>query len=143
MGLTNNATQARGRGFFKFNSTLLKDNNYINIIKDTIMNFMEDNGQMTNKGLLWDCLKCLIRGKTISYSSAKAKQRNSCERELLRKIQSLEANLNEQNLDEYNSLKIDLEQIISLKAQGTMLRSKAKIIEENEKPTKFFLNQAN
>ena len=75
---------------------------------------------MTNKGLLWDCLKCIIQSKTISYSSAKARQRNEHEKEQLKNIQILESNLNEQNFDEYNSLKIELEQIISLKAQGNM-----------------------
>ena len=53
-----NETQPRGRGFFKFNTLLLKDRKYVEMIKQEIMEFTESNKNLENKGLLWDCLKC-------------------------------------------------------------------------------------
>ena len=131
----------RGRGFFKFNNSLLQDKSYVDLIKDTIQTFHADNIKMENKGLLWDCLKCKIRGVTISYASAVAKERRKNETELLNRIQQLEISLNEDNIDELNTCKKELEQIYMIKAKDIMLRSKAKLVECDEKPTKYFLRQ--
>ena len=52
-------SQKPGRGFFKFNSTLLKDLSYVKKTKEIIKNF-KDNLSQTNGGLNWDVLKCEI-----------------------------------------------------------------------------------
>ncbi len=66
-------TQNPGRGFFKFNGSLLKDSVYIKEIKEKINIFKENNQNEINKGLLWDTLKCEIRVFSIVYSTAKKK----------------------------------------------------------------------
>ena len=132
----------RGRGFFKFNNSLLHDKEYVVLIKNTIKECNTET-KLDDKGLLWDYLKCKIRGITISYSVAKAKQNRILESELLHKIRDLETNLSTDNLDEYNTYKKELEMIYTHKGKGAMLRSKAKVIEEDEKPTRYFLRQEN
>lgn len=134
-------TQPRGRGFFKFNSMLLKEEEYVEMIKDTIEQFSRENINMTNKAILWDCLKCLIRGKTISYATAQARKRKQMENYLVEKINSLEKNLTDNNMDEYQTYKAELESIYDMKSKGIVMRSKARTIDTNEKPSKFFLNQ--
>ena len=136
-----NEKQTRGRGFFKFNSMLLKDKDYVTMIKDTIDQFSQENVHTIDKAILWDCLKCVIRGKTISYSTARAKKQKQMENYLLKKIEALEKNLTENNMDEYKTYKAELESIYDVKSKGEILRSKARIIDLNEKPSKFFLNQ--
>ena len=74
-------TLIRGRGFWKFNVQLLKDLDYVNLINSEISNIeKEDNIQ--DKSLLWNFIKCRLRGKTISYAAYKTKQQRARERDL-------------------------------------------------------------
>ena len=69
-------TWVRGRGFWKFNVELLKDPDYINLINSELSKIgKEDNIQ--DKSLLWDFIKCRLRGKTTCYSTYKAKQKKA------------------------------------------------------------------
>ena len=65
----------RGPGFWKFNCSLLQDDNYIKLIKETIQETITDNPN-TEPPLLWDTVKCKVRGVSINYSSRKAKANN-------------------------------------------------------------------
>ena len=51
--------------------------------------------------------------------------------------------MDESCVDEYNSYKPELDRLYTIKAKGSMVRSKAKFIEFNEKPTKYFFNTEN
>ena len=53
-------SQQKGRGFFKFNSTLLKDPLYVDEIKNIIKDSKNNPTQEQNLGLMWDTLKCQI-----------------------------------------------------------------------------------
>lgn len=55
----------------------------------------ENNNDMVNKALLWDYIKCEIRGATISYASFKAKQRRQQETFLINQLGFLEQNIDE------------------------------------------------
>ena len=60
----------RGPGFWKLNTSYLTDTDYIQLIKDTIMQTVRDN-EGANSKLLWDTMKCKIRGASIKFSSDK------------------------------------------------------------------------
>ena len=83
MSLKIRNSQTKGRGFYKFNSALLKDQTYINGIMSVIANFKVTHAEESNLGLLWDALKSEIRGFSISYGTAKAKEKRRHEKELL------------------------------------------------------------
>lgn len=78
-----------------------------------------------------------IRGVTISYSSFKKKQRDKQERSLLEDIEKLESNPHV-NIDLVSEKKLELEGLRKEKLQGHVIRSRAKWVEEGEKPTKYF-----
>ena len=80
-----------------------------------------------------------IRGKTISFSSYKSKQRKDREFFLIKQIETLEKNINETNIDELNLLQQELSNIRETKLKGSFIRSRVKWIDEGEKPTKYFL----
>ena len=80
-----------------------------------------------------------IRGKSISYSSYKKKTMNSAEQELIKKIQEEEDNLEEESVPKIEQMKQQLKEIRVNKMQGILIRSRANIIKNGEKPTKFFL----
>ena len=75
-------TWLRGRGFWKFNVELLKDLDYVNLINSEISNIEKEDNNIQDKSLLWDFIKCRLRGKTISYAAYKAKQQRARERDL-------------------------------------------------------------
>jgi len=60
-------SQKRGRGFWKFNSALLKDMDYIDLIKNKITQCCKIYTDFKNKALLWDVIKCELRMVTVSY----------------------------------------------------------------------------
>ena len=90
--------QARGKGYWKFNNSLLKDRKYIKIVKDTInevlsLHLKETKGAnnenknnnnnndrdenkefIINDQLLLETILMMIRGETIKYSSFKKKK---------------------------------------------------------------------
>ena len=82
----------RGRGYWKFNNTLLKDKDYVSLIKNTIDDVTKtyvsnennlNHGNISNEEiqfhindqLFLETLLMMIRGNTIKYSSEKKKKR--------------------------------------------------------------------
>ena len=53
----------RGRGLWKLNTGLHLDNEYINVIKDTINIAKLDAQNLQNKNLVWDFIKCRIQNR--------------------------------------------------------------------------------
>ena len=59
-------TIKRAAGFWKFNTSLLKDDRYIKLTIETIQETVLDNPN-TEPPLLWDTIKCKIRGMSIKF----------------------------------------------------------------------------
>ena len=139
--LTN--TQSRGKGFWKFNSSLLLDPEYVVKIKQVIVENDKKYEDLKNKALLWDVIKCDIRSHTISYASWKAKQQKLLLSNLHSQLEILEQKLNDGlNVQkEFTTTKNKLEKLIGDKAQGSYIRSRSIHIESNEKSNKYFLQQ--
>ena len=131
-------SQKRGRGFFKFNASLLKDVDYVSKINNLIDNYLEVNKDETNDALKWDYLKCEIRGLTISHASFKAKEKRKQINCLKNRLASLEINLSDKNMNIYKNVKSELEQIFKEEAKGHYIRSRSHIIEESPENLKYF-----
>ena len=65
----------RGPSFWKFNSSLLEDEDYINLVNDKYNDWLEEGKDIQDPRVLWDFIKYKIRYVTISYSKQKAKKR--------------------------------------------------------------------
>ena len=134
----------RGKGYWKLNCSHLKNQDYIDLIKRTITTTAEINKD-ANPNLLWDTIKMSIRGESIKYGASKKKEVNEIMIKIERDIQLLEeqavnANLTEHQSQQLNSKKIELDQIISSKAEGAYIRSRAQNYEEGERNSKYFFN---
>ena len=81
-----------------------------------------------------------VRGRSISYSAYKKKKQVSEEEELIQNIKNLEENSYERNIEEIHNKQEQLEKLRKNKLQGIWIRSRAKWIEEGEKPTRYFCN---
>ena len=67
--------EKRGRGFWKMNTSLLHDQDYLMKIRNVIQYCKQKYESLEDKRLLWDTMKCEIRAETISFSCHKAKTR--------------------------------------------------------------------
>ena len=147
----------RGKGLWKFNNSLLKDVQYLNIINEKILetkrqycnypqnvkiNDIPDSDLELNidDQLFFEMLLMEIRGKTISYSSFKKKQEKDKENKIIEEISRLEEkdDMTNINLDDIENKKKELQELRQTKLKGSILRSKAQWIVEGEKPTKYF-----
>ena len=79
-----------------------------------------------------------LRGKAISYSSYKHKERNTKEKYLIDSITEMENNLKENNMKNLENLKIQLNDIRQEKLKVHIIRSRAQHTDKGEKPTKYF-----
>ena len=87
-----------GKGFWKFNSSLTKDQNYIIEIKKLIRNFSNKNESPFNRQLKWELLKYEVRKFTIKYTKNLAKEKRQQITNLENQLKKLEENLDEDNL---------------------------------------------
>lgn len=132
-----------GKGLWKFNSSLLHDIQYLEIINKTISEIKKQYAlpiynidhlsdipdaelQFTiNDQLFLEILLMAIRGKTISYASYKKRQERKRETELIEEIKQLESQVN----TDFNFLdqkKQDLENIRLHRIKGSVIRSSVK-----------------
>ena len=150
-------SQERGRGVWKFNNSLLRDETYTQKIKKHIadtkdqyrainMNLPDDDplNFTINSQLLLDVIKLEIRGKTIAYSSAVKRCNQKAEMELENKIDRLHEQYTEipsiENLNNLNEANNNLKLLREKKIEGIIMRSKAKWHLEGEKNSRYFCN---
>ena len=151
----------KGTSYWKFNNSLLRDKKYISEIKAIIKEVKEqytdeipeqysDINEVplqelkfnVNDQLFFETLLLAIRGKSIAYCSHKKRNEQDKENSLLKEIEKLEkqTNINYETLD---MKKTELSDIRKKKMEGVFIRSKAKWIQQGEKPTKYFCNLEN
>ena len=135
---------SRGRGLWKFNSTLLRDTEYVANIKRIIKETGHIYDYMQDKGLIWELIKLHVRSYTIQYTSRKKKEMNEYEKKLNYEYNKLHdlinsGNQNQDIMDQFSITKSELEKIECHRARGAMLRSKVQWIEDGEKNTSYFL----
>jgi exonuclease III len=142
--LKESTTNKKGRGFWKFNTSLLKDPEYVTKINALIDQEIEEN-KGNNKGLIWDTIKMKIRGLTISFSSHKAKITRAFEKEITDRLTTIEDEITskptDDNKQELITLTKELELINNERTSGVQVRARAMHIELNEKNNKYFLNK--
>ena len=145
------ARNPRGPGYWKLNTHLLTETQYVELIKKVIADVCKEyEGQSkVDKILLWDVLKIKIREASLCYAAARKGRLENKENRLEEEFLVLENKLDERNVSnkeresiwtELRIKKLQLEEIIAYKTQGAILRSKVKWYNAAEKNTKYFHN---
>ena len=133
----------KGRGFWKLNTSLLRDKEYVTKINNIIDETIEIHKNMRNPGLLWDTIKMKIRGVSISHASHKAKMKRIYEIELEQERINIENTLaikpNDETYEMHENIKKEIEAVNNEKARGTQIRARCTHIELNKHSTKYFL----
>ena len=134
----------RGRGFWKFNVSLLHDEIYVEKVRNCINVTKSKYVDYMNPILFLDFLKCQIRSLTIEYSIQKSRQKRREENNLLQRIAFLEdlySTTATPSIEaELIKTKNELEHIYEKKAEGIIVRSRANWVENGEKNTRYFIN---
>ena len=115
----------RGKGWFKFNTSLLKDDEYLSIMREAVYNtlelyalpvytrefLIEDLGQTAqftvSLSLLWVALILQLRTQTISYSISQTRNKAKTEEKIVCAIQRLEEEI-DQNPRDTSKLQLHL-----------------------------------
>ena len=66
-------SEKRGPGLWKFNNSLVEDNEYVELIEENYTAILEKYSDLKDDRLKWELIKMEIRQLTISYSKHKEK----------------------------------------------------------------------
>ena len=128
-------------GVWKFNSALLSDVNFRRFISSVIDCEKGRIANFDSLGAWWDNLKLVIRRSCIDFSTRQHKsinrERNLLTRHLIAAKNAFHAG-DESVIPEIKNLESALSSLILREAEGAKIRSRAKWIEEGEKPTRYF-----
>jgi len=129
----------RNKGYWKFNSNLLGNEDYTKLVKDTVLNILNDNSLVswTSK---WEFFKYKVRQLSISYSKQLKKSYNLKETSVIKEINeySNKSILTEDDRSRLLLLQAELDEIYMRKAKGAYIRSRAKWMEKGEKNSAYF-----
>ena len=128
----------RGPSYWKLNTQVLSEANYIEQITNIFNNTITKYNNVLNKGEIWDLFKIKVREYSVKYCSKRKKETEDEIKKLEEEILNLDNSPN--SFKEISRLQIELNQKIMEKSVGAQLRSRAVFIEQGEKNTKFFLN---
>ena len=129
-------------GYWKFNASLLKDEEYINSLRSKLDHWGIKYKDIASKQLYWKLIKYEIRNYSIQYSKQQKKKMRNHENDL-RKRQNILESHDTDNIEkeaEIESVKEILKVLDNEKLQGSIMRSRVKWVEEGEKSSKFFFD---
>ena len=134
----------RGPSFWKFNASLLDDQDYVSQINNNFQVWVKEFRDIQDPRLFWDLLKYKIRQDTMSYSKRKAKERKAKLTILEEKIRICQILCDQdpssENVNRLEILRTEYDLQYEYIAQGAIIRSRARWHEYGEKSNKFFLN---
>ena len=162
------SNEKHGRGYWKFNTSLLRNPEFVKMIKEEIANIKltyacspysrefilnecanSDLELTISEQLFWETLLCQLRGKIIQFSSKLKKQTAKKEYELTAQISEITDKLNqnpenaEELLNKLDVLNNEIEEINKRKMDSLRIRSRAKWFEFGEKSSKYFCQLEN
>ncbi len=139
-------TSKRGKGYWKLNSSILKDTEYQTLIKELITDTTTKYDKHVTKCKLWQFLKLRIKEASIAYSIKKSKSKRDSIKQLEIELNVIDktiaqSQINDNDIQKTRKLmKQQLDSLYADKAIGAQIRSRAKWIEEGEKSSAYFLN---
>ena len=131
-----------GPSFWKFNASLLEDEEYVNKIYEKSWKWIEENREIQDPRVLWDFLKYKIRYERIVYSKKKAKERRSVLVSLEERLKECQVKCDEdptpENLNDLEIIQTEYDGHYDYITQGIIIRSRVNWYEQGEKSNNFF-----
>ena len=117
----------RGKGLWKFNSSLLSDIDFVEYIKGMIRTLKDQYSYLSDKSLKWKIIKMDLRNAIMQYSRTQSNLRREYENQLNKKHDELyklcEESQEKDIHEELAQVKLDLENINSIKCEGYRIRA--------------------
>ena len=136
--------QEKGRGFWKFNSMHLQDDTFVTSVIKLIDTLKKNFAFIQDKRVVWELVKYELRNFCMKFGANKRKEINGKIKDLSESLLIAERKLGDrtsiETQEKYDEIKNELKEIETEQSKGAILRSKAKWIEEGEKPTKYFFD---
>ena len=135
----------RGPGYWKFNTALLSDHDFVDKLNKTI-EVEIDGSQKLSRKQRWESLKLAIRNSAIQYAINRKKSNKNKLDVLERKLERLEKEqvtpspLFEDTETQIRLVKQDIQNIMKIKTMGAITRCRMSWELLAERPTKYFLN---
>ena len=115
-----------GKGYYKMNTSILQDEMYKNIVKETIEEVQEL--QIQNEIEKWEIFLLTIKSKSITYSQTKNKTKRTLKNDIIKQIFEIEQNPfykeNLNILEQYHYLQEKLKDLEQKEIQGYGIRIK-------------------
>ena len=131
----------RGPGLWKFNNSLLQDTNFTEYISNRMNALIEGIEHFPSVKLWWDFFKNSLKAEIISFSRTKRKNLSHERVVLTNEIIKLKALLVTGDFSVSSAIR-DLEnklkELVFKELSGVAIRSKARWLEEGEKPSRYF-----
>ena len=133
---------SRGPGYWKFNCSLLKNEEYIQRMNDRlkcICEKLKQSGQ--SKFSQWEHLKREIKTFSIAFSTKLAKEKRNKFDTLEKELNTLnKETLSFQEITKKEQLQAQLDNLYSEKCRGAHIRARAEWVEKGERNNKYFLS---
>ncbi len=140
--IRSNFSKTRGSNFWKFNNSLLEDNNYIKVIRQNMKHWIMPD--IKNKRVQWELIKYYIRKMTIDYCKSKQKVQRDLEKNLNQTLNEIDVKISEKPsielMEKRNQLCETIKKIENQKIKGAAIRAKDLWYEEGEKSSKYFFS---
>lgn len=134
----------KGPGFWKMNTSLLSDENFIQLMKTNLEIWKEEGKEFSDKRVAWDWIKYKVRLFSMQYSKELAGTKREKEESLQKIFQAAQVQFQQNPCEEFEKIldkcKTELEKFYDEKANGLIVRSRARWHEHGEKSTKYFLS---
>ena len=144
LNFCNVQNETRGRGYWKFNNSLIQDKEVVEAMKNAILNFLKSVSSFDDPIMKWKFVKYKCRDLSGKISIEKLRERKSRRVELENRLAELEniitPNSSEEVITVYNNCKSDLEALYNYITEGIIMRLKSNWYEFGEKTSKYFLN---
>ena len=133
--------QVRGPGLWKFNASLLQENEFCALIEDRISYLSSCIDFFPSVKSWWDFFKTSIKSEIVFFSR---NRRRSLSRErvlLVNRLVSLKRRLisgDSAVAIEISQLESELKALISRELEGSKIRSRVRWLEDGERPTRYF-----
>ena len=131
----------RGNGYWKLNTKLFENSEFITWLRANITKDIECCKEL-DPIQKWEKIKCRIKQDVVKYARKRSNENDLVISQLNEKIQLYESNLplEKSDYEKYEKSKQEFEQLMSERANSIRFRSKARWYLEGEKGTKYFLN---
>ena len=133
--------EKRGRGVWKFNSSLLQDQVFQENVKDVIRKVKLENAKLDIQ-MQWELCKIKIREYSIKYAIDKHKKDKieivNLEQEY-KLLSERECSASQEIIDKMKTINNKIDRWYTQKCKGAFIRSREKWLEKGERSTKYFL----